>query len=116
MKGRASVADTLRDLKYLHAVGAAAVAVEITLGQDDPVAFFKQRLLFEQFDGFFADLRGLDLGGIEGNRIYPAKHGGAPLGGRVAGIAINRHARAYARHDERRSEELRGRKKCVSTG
>src|SRR3546814_20144587 len=87
MKGRASVADTLRDLKYLHAVGAAAVAVEITLGQDDPVAFFKQRLLFEQLDGVFVDLLGIDLGGNEGNRMYTARSAGSQLGGRVAGNA-----------------------------
>src|SRR5690606_20814153 len=54
------------DLQYFHAIGAAAVAVEIAFGQDDPVAFPEQPALGELFYGLVTDLGRIDLRGVEG--------------------------------------------------
>ena len=50
----------------LHAIGAAAVTIEIALGQDDPVAALHQVALAQFVDGRVAQVGGLVVGRREG--------------------------------------------------
>lgn len=82
----------LFNFQDLHPVRAAAIAIEITFGQDHPIAGLHQFPFPKFLNSCVAQVRGIVLGRRKRNGVYASEHGCPILRGGMRAIAIDRYA------------------------